>query len=83
MKQFRHQLILTLVSSAAADQSPWVEDFDSMLASVGCTYGPKDCGAENFFYEEGEFCGPGRGCLRMEFSGWEMCADVAQWQCFV
>ena len=55
-----------------------------MLASVGCTAGPKFCGANNRNAEdEAEFCGAGRGCSYNEWIDWEGCADVAPWQCFV
>ena len=55
-----------------------------MLASVGCTAGPKFCGANNEYAEDdAEFCGAGAGCSYNEWIDWEGCTDVAPWQCFV
>ena len=53
-----------------------------MLESVGCSSGPKNCGANNHAGSTGEFCGAGQGCFKLDASEWELCLDVAQWQCF-
>ena len=82
MRAHKSLACLTLISAASASKSKWVEDFDGMLESVGCSDGPKDCGANNHANSKGQYCGSGRGCLRDEFSEWELCVDVAPWQCF-
>ena len=70
---------LALISVASASKSKWVEDFDGMLEAVGCSDGPKDCGANNHANSIGEYCGAGRGCFIDDVSAWELCTDVAQW----
>ena len=76
------KIVLSLLAaSAAASKSRWLTDFDGMLAGVGCS-APKECGASNFGQAAGEECGPQRGCFTASHLNWEMCIDVAQWQCF-
>ena len=75
-------ILSLLAASATASKSPWLTDFDGMLAQVGCAAGPKLCGATNFFSTGGEECGPKRGCFSPTYFDHESCSDVAQWQCF-
>ena len=70
-----------LMATALASKSPWVEDFRGMLAQVGCRNGPKMCGYDNKFGDGGRFCASGEGCFNPG-GNWEICDDVAQWQCF-
>ena len=75
-------ILSLLAATATATKSPWLTDFDGMLAQVGCAAGPKQCGETNFFSTSGERCGPKRGCFKPAFFDHESCIDVAQWQCF-
>ena len=68
-----------LATTAFASTSPWVTDFDGMLAAVGCSSGPRQCGATNFFAESGEECGYGRGCQTYSGIDHEACIEVAKW----
>ena len=70
------------MATAAASKSKWLTNFDEMLAEVGCFNGPKQCGAENHLAQQGEECGPFRGCYTPKDFDHELCIDVAQWQCF-
>ena len=76
------KIVLSLLAATtAASKSRWLTDFDGMLAGVGC-FAPKQCGSSNFGQAAGEECGPQRGCFTADHLNWEMCVDVAQWQCF-
>ena len=66
-----------LATTAFASTSPWVTNFDGMLAAVGCTNGPRQCGATNFLSDAGEECGSGRGCQRYSGIDYEACVPVA------
>ena len=82
IKKLTMKIVLSLLAAtAAASKSRWLTDFDGMLAGVGC-FAPKQCGASNFGQASGEECGPQRGCFTATHLNWEMCVDVAQWQCF-
>ena len=68
-----------LATTAFASTSPWVTDFNGMVASVGCSNGPKQCGATNFLGGSGEECGYGKGCQSFSGIDHEACIEVAQW----
>ena len=65
------------MATAAASKSKWLTNFDEMLAEVGCFNGPKQCGAENHLAQQGEECGPFRGCYTPKDFDHELCIDVA------
>ena len=81
MHLHKKKFMLALVSTATAiSKSPWVTDFDSMLESVVCRDGPKNCGANNKFLEA-EYCGAGQGCYNVEILNYERCTSVFAFQC--
>ena len=66
-----------IAAKVAADKSPWLTNFDEMLAKVGCMDGPKQCGETNYFSTSGEECGAKRACFRPTNFDHEVCRDVA------
>ena len=74
-------ILALLAATSYAAKSRWLTNWDEMLAGVGCAL-PRECGSTNFLASSGEECGPRRGCFSADGFDWEMCSDVAQWQCF-
>ena len=70
-------LVTAVDVSGSNSLSRWVTDFDGMLAQVGCTNGPKQCGATNFYATSGEECGYGSGCMSAPGFDQEYCTEVA------
>ena len=59
--------------------SPWVTDYEGMLAQVGCQNGPKDCRSTFDTDPDPVYCGSGETCYITAFG--QFCTDVAKWQC--